>query len=526
MIQSLFGKVESRGLMIGLDASGRTTFLYKLKLGEVVTTIPTIGFNVETIDYKLHLFTLWDVGGCDKIRPLWRHYFANTQFCLFFIDSNDKQRISESREELHRMLNEDELRNCLFIVLANKQDLPNAMSPQEVSEKLGLFEIRRTIPIQVFPICAISGDGLYEVMDAVILGLGNPCHVDPIHNSVTKKTEIDSKIIVKSPQDIENDKIESILIDWLQRDDKSDEIFLYELEHALLENWDHYTHLRIAWLYLIKYDRREGLPKIFASIKSFIERSPLTKRKDISRGTTFHETMTYFWTHMVHYAIVATANPNNTFKAFLLMNPQLANGGLFLHYYSKNRMLLNAEARSTVLLPDIRPLPSLISTSVLSKSITGIHESIQPKAPQTDQEFFQSYLDNSLSSYGHDTKIRLIYIYLTSTEDSPSNHTEGILKILSSIEKTYFHMTLAYFWMNMVRFCIAVATKDSKSIADSTAAASSKLINFDTFYRLPTSQSLRNDNLYAKYYSKRVLALSEASQGFVLPDLKQLPNKV
>lgn len=68
--------------MVGLDAAGKTTILYKLKLGEIVTTIPTIGFNVETVEYKNICFTVWDVGGQDKIRPLWRHYFQNTQVCI------------------------------------------------------------------------------------------------------------------------------------------------------------------------------------------------------------------------------------------------------------------------------------------------------------------------------------------------------------------------------------------------------------------------------------------------------------
>ena len=72
--ERMFGKQEMRILMVGLDAAGKTTILYKLKLGEVVTTIPTIGFNVETVEYKNISFTVWDVGGQDKIRPLWRHY--------------------------------------------------------------------------------------------------------------------------------------------------------------------------------------------------------------------------------------------------------------------------------------------------------------------------------------------------------------------------------------------------------------------------------------------------------------------
>merc|ERR1711901_12850 len=134
----MFGKEDKRILMVGLDAAGKTTILYKLKLGEVVTTIPTIGFNVETVDYKNISFTVWDVGGQDKIRPLWRHYYQNTQGLVFVIDSNDRDRVENAKQELDKMLNEDEMRDAVLLVFANKQDLPNAMPAAEVTEKLGL----------------------------------------------------------------------------------------------------------------------------------------------------------------------------------------------------------------------------------------------------------------------------------------------------------------------------------------------------------------------------------------------------
>ncbi|KAG5513382.1 hypothetical protein PMAC_001445 [Pneumocystis sp. 'macacae'] len=142
MLQGLFGKKEMRILMVGLDAAGKTTILYKLKLGEIVTTIPTIGFNVETVEYKNISFTVWDVGGQDKIRPLWRHYFQNTQGIIFVVDSNDRERVSEAREELMRMLSEDELRDAVLLVFANKQDLPNAMNAAEITDKLGLVFLK------------------------------------------------------------------------------------------------------------------------------------------------------------------------------------------------------------------------------------------------------------------------------------------------------------------------------------------------------------------------------------------------
>jgi len=162
--ERMLGKTEMRILMVGLDAAGKTTILYKLKLGEVVTTIPTIGFNVETVDYKNISFTVWDVGGQDKIRPLWRHYYQGTNGLIFVVDSNDRDRAEDAREELTKMLNEDEMKDAVVLVFANKQDLPNAMPAAEVTEKLGLNAMRgRQWFIQ--SACATTGDGLYEGLD-------------------------------------------------------------------------------------------------------------------------------------------------------------------------------------------------------------------------------------------------------------------------------------------------------------------------------------------------------------------------
>ena len=62
------------------------------------------GFNVETVEYKNICFTVWDVGGQDKIQPLWRHYFQNTQGLIFVVDSNDRERIDEAQKELQEMV--------------------------------------------------------------------------------------------------------------------------------------------------------------------------------------------------------------------------------------------------------------------------------------------------------------------------------------------------------------------------------------------------------------------------------------
>merc|ERR1712111_201961 len=143
----VFGNKEMRILMLGLDAAGKTTILYKLKLGQHVNTIPTVGFNVETVNYKNVKFNVWDVGGQDKIRPLWRHYYMGTQGLIFVVDCADRDRIDEARQELHRIINDREMQE--------------AIKPTEIQEKLGLTRIRdRNWHVQ--PACATTGDGLYE----------------------------------------------------------------------------------------------------------------------------------------------------------------------------------------------------------------------------------------------------------------------------------------------------------------------------------------------------------------------------
>uniref|UniRef100_H2YPG6 Uncharacterized protein n=1 Tax=Ciona savignyi TaxID=51511 RepID=H2YPG6_CIOSA len=161
LLKKLFSNKEVRVLMVGLDCAGKTTILYNLKMGKVVRTIPTIGFNVETVEYKNLSFSVWDIGGQDKIRPLWRHYFYNVQGLIYVVDSNDRERVEEAREELHSLLSEEDLKDCKLLVFGNKQDLPNAMRMEEIKEKLNLSSlIDRKWHMQMS--CAISGQGLYD----------------------------------------------------------------------------------------------------------------------------------------------------------------------------------------------------------------------------------------------------------------------------------------------------------------------------------------------------------------------------
>ncbi|ODV83938.1 hypothetical protein CANARDRAFT_177371 [[Candida] arabinofermentans NRRL YB-2248] len=170
----LFGSKskEIRMLMLGLDNSGKTTILYKLKLGKAEKTVPTVGFNVETIKYKNMIMNTWDVGGQERIRALWRHYFSGTDALIFVIDSNDQDRMSDAKKELYKVIGDKELKGCLLTVLANKQDLEGSLKPKELIEYLELEKLSGHNWC-VIPTIAINGTGLTEVLSWISNNLPN-----------------------------------------------------------------------------------------------------------------------------------------------------------------------------------------------------------------------------------------------------------------------------------------------------------------------------------------------------------------
>ncbi|KAK8698899.1 hypothetical protein V6N13_115004 [Hibiscus sabdariffa] len=200
-----------RTLMVGLDGSGKTTILYKLKLGDLLKTKPTIGripsslharfslncFNVESIQYKNICFDVWDIGGESKIRPLWKHYFLNVQALIFVVDSSDRQRISEARKELHWALADNELANAAVLVFSNKQDLPDAMSDSQIADKLGLHCLGQR-PWFIQNASAYTGQGLYEGLHWLsdnIPNMEDSCSYNHCSNLFSFRNKIDITLV-------------------------------------------------------------------------------------------------------------------------------------------------------------------------------------------------------------------------------------------------------------------------------------------------------------------------------------------
>ncbi|ELP85134.1 ADP-ribosylation factor, putative [Entamoeba invadens IP1] len=156
---SLFGQEEVRILILGLDAAGKTTILYRLQCGKVIPSMPTIGFNMEVVECENVKFKVWDLGGQSSLRPYWKCYYEKCSAIIFVVDSTDKERLSIAKDELHSMLSEPELKETIIAVFANKQDMAGALTSAEISDKLMLHTIK-SHTWNIFNTSAITGAGL------------------------------------------------------------------------------------------------------------------------------------------------------------------------------------------------------------------------------------------------------------------------------------------------------------------------------------------------------------------------------
>ncbi|KAG0585545.1 hypothetical protein M758_2G019300 [Ceratodon purpureus] len=165
-----FGRCKNHQklLMLGLDGAGKTTLLRKVTQPNVQRlTQPTVGFNLESLSYRNLTLIMWDVGGQEKIRALWHHYFIKSQGLIFIVDSSDSGRIPEARKELQKLLNEPELKEAKLLIYANKQDVNNCLSVADLTDMLDLSLVEdRQWHVQ--GCSANTGKGVYEGLDWLV----------------------------------------------------------------------------------------------------------------------------------------------------------------------------------------------------------------------------------------------------------------------------------------------------------------------------------------------------------------------
>ncbi|XP_068281034.1 ADP-ribosylation factor-like protein 6 isoform X1 [Nyctibius grandis] len=162
-------KKEVHVLCLGLDNSGKTTIINKLKPSNAQTQdiVPTIGFTIEKFKTSRYLsFTVFDMSGQGRYRNLWEHYYKEGQAIIFVIDSSDKLRMVVAREELDTLLNHPDIKHRRLPILffANKMDLRDAISSVKVSQLLSLENIKDK-PWHICASDALKGEGLQEGVD-------------------------------------------------------------------------------------------------------------------------------------------------------------------------------------------------------------------------------------------------------------------------------------------------------------------------------------------------------------------------
>jgi ADP-ribosylation factor-like protein 2 len=155
-----------------LDNAGKTTTVRRIKGLDIHEIAPTLGFNIDTFDYRGYRLNLWDVGGQSTIRSYWRNYFEQTDGLIWVVDAADRRRLRDCKTELESLLGAERLAGASLLILANKQDIPGAMSHEDIASALGLEAVTsRHWHIQ--SVSAVTGGGLAEAFDWLVDDIGS-----------------------------------------------------------------------------------------------------------------------------------------------------------------------------------------------------------------------------------------------------------------------------------------------------------------------------------------------------------------
>jgi len=140
--RSLFWKQEMELTLVGLQNSGKTTLVNVIASGQFKEDmIPTVGFNMKKVTKGNVTIKLWDIGGQPRFRSMWERYCRGVNAIVFVIDAADHEKFDTAKKELSELMSKPPLAGIPLLILANKNDLTDAVGAQEIIEKLELKAI-------------------------------------------------------------------------------------------------------------------------------------------------------------------------------------------------------------------------------------------------------------------------------------------------------------------------------------------------------------------------------------------------
>ena len=187
-------------IILGVQNAGKTTILYRLSIGQLVKTTPTIGSNVEEISYNNVKLQAWDLGGQESTRSIWSVYYDNTDAIIYVIDTHDET-YDESKTQFYKLLKNETLKNAIILIYANKQDLPGAKNVGEIIKIYELDTIKDHI-WHIQPCSAQTGEGLITGMkwlsDQLVFKSNNNFPINPYIDYEQENEE--SKVDIKEKE--------------------------------------------------------------------------------------------------------------------------------------------------------------------------------------------------------------------------------------------------------------------------------------------------------------------------------------